>query len=84
MVSQQDIQKQIAFHIKNSGMTQTEIAKKLGIKQPTVSEYVYGRSFPSLETLANLCILLDVSADEILCIEEMQREKRKGMHKAQP
>ncbi|MCM1438392.1 MAG: helix-turn-helix domain-containing protein [Roseburia sp.] len=47
-------------------MTQTEIAKQLGITQSTVSKYLRQDKFPSIDTFANLCRVLDVSADEIL------------------
>lgn len=47
-------------------MTQTEIANKLGISQSTVSKYLRLNKYPSLDTFANLCEILDVSADDIL------------------
>jgi len=48
-------------------MTQTTIANALNIKQPTVGQYLSGRALPALDTLANLCKLLDVDANYILC-----------------
>lgn len=49
-------------------MTQTEIAEKLGIRQPTIGQYLSGRAMPALDTLTNLCRLLDLDANYILCI----------------
>lgn len=69
MITLQQIQERLAECIRSSGMTQTEIANKLGIKQPTVGQYLSGRSMPALDTLANLCKILDVDANYILCIE---------------
>ncbi|MBQ8685987.1 MAG: helix-turn-helix transcriptional regulator [Clostridia bacterium] len=69
MITLQQIHEQIKNAIKYSGLSQTEIAAKLGVKQPTVSEYVSGRSFPALDTLANLCKVLDLDANEILCLK---------------
>ena len=62
------IHKRLAEEIKQSGMSQTEIAKALNIKQSTVAHYIKGDIMPSLDTLANLCKLLDLDANYILCI----------------
>ncbi len=64
-----DIKKRLAESIKQSGLTQQKIADKLGIKQQTVLEYINGKSLPALDTLANLCVILDLDANEILCIK---------------
>ena len=69
MITLSQIQQQIAEAIKQSGMTQTEIGKKLGASQQSISHYVKGDKLPSLDTLANLCVLLDVDPSEILCVK---------------
>ena len=51
-------------------MTQKEIAEKLGINPSTVSKYIRLNKFPSIDTFANLCEILDVSADEILGLKK--------------
>ena len=43
MVTLQEIQKRLVEAIKQSGLSQTALAKKLGISQPTVSGYIKGR-----------------------------------------
>ncbi len=69
MITGTQIQERIKEAIKQSGMTQSEIAKHLGIIQQSVQQYLSGRALPSLETFANLCKLLDVDANYILCQE---------------
>lgn len=68
MITLEQIQARIADAIKQSGLTQTELARRLGIKQQQVSCYVYGKKMPALDTFANLCAVLDVDANDILCI----------------
>ena len=68
MVTISDIQHKISEAIKLCGLTQTEIGKKLGVSQQTVSHYVKGDKMPALDTFANLCILLDIDPSEVLCV----------------
>lgn len=56
--------------IRQSNLTQKEIAQKLGVSQQSVSCYVKGKKLPALDTLANLCAILDIEADYILCLKE--------------
>ena len=76
MVTLSEIQKKLAAAIRNSGRTQTAIAKELGIRQQTVSHYIKGDIYPALDTLANLCALLDLDANDILCIHEYAEPKK--------
>lgn len=73
MINIKTIQNNLREAVKYSGMTQKEIANKLGINPSTVSKYLRLDKFPSLETFANLCVILDVSADEILGITKSNR-----------
>ena len=66
MVELKYIQKRLREEIKNSPLSQKEIAEKLGINASTVSKYTRIDVYPALDTFANLCEILDVSADEIL------------------
>ena len=49
-------------------MKQKEIAAKVHIAPATLSQYLSGRAMPALDTFANLCKVLDVDANDILCI----------------
>lgn len=73
MVTIAEIRDKLKEAIKNSGKSQTEIARLLNIKQPTIACYLADKALPSLDTLANLCILLDLDANEILCISENRK-----------
>ena len=63
-----EIQKRLREAIKLSGRSQKEIAEAIGVSPQTVSKYMREDIFPALDTLAKLCIYLEVSADSILGI----------------
>lgn len=65
-----DIQKRLRECIKQSNMTQKEIAKKIGVSYQTVSKYMREDIFPALDTFAKLCKVLDVKADYILGLSD--------------
>ncbi len=70
MIKLEDIQKRLREEIKNSNLTQKEIAERLGINPSTVSKYLRLDKYPAIDTFANLCEVLDVSADEILGLKK--------------
>lgn len=70
MIYLSEIQKRLRDEIKTSSLSQKEIAARLGINPSTVSKYLRLDKFPALDTFANLCEILDVSADEILGLKK--------------
>ena len=67
MIVMNEIQARLAEAIRQSGITQTELARRLGVRQSNVSHYIKGNKMPALDTFANLCKLLDVDTNYILC-----------------
>ena len=70
MIELKEIQKRLRDEIKSSSLSQKEIANKIGINPSTVSKYVRLDKFPAIDTFANLCEVLDASADEILGLKK--------------
>jgi len=65
-----NIQKRLRESIEQSDLSQKVIAEKIGVSAQTVSKYMTCDIFPTLDTLAKLCAVLDVSADYILGIKD--------------
>lgn len=70
MIKIEDIQCRLREEIKSSNISQKELAQKLGINPSTVSKYLRLDKYPSLETFANICEILDISADEVLGLKK--------------
>lgn len=64
---------------REAGLTQSQLAEKLGITDKAVSKWERGRSMPDLSLLVPLCTLLDITLNELFaggCIaQEELREK---------
>lgn len=65
-----EIQQRLRESIEKSGLEQKFIAKKIGVSAQTVSKYITCDVFPSLDTFARLCKVVDVSSDYILGLKE--------------
>ena len=70
MITIQEIQKRMREAIQYSNISQKELAEKLGVNPSTVSKYMRLDKYPSLDTFANLCEVLDISADDILGLKK--------------
>mgnify|MGYP002517854716 CR=1 FL=1 len=73
MIVLSQIHDKLADAIRESGLTQTAIAKRLGVSQQTIGQYLSGRAMPALDTFANLCAVLDLDPVEILCLNEFDK-----------
>lgn len=63
---EEKISENIKFEIERSGKSKSDIARSIGVKPPTISQYCSGKSQPTLANLSRLCKYLDCSADDIL------------------
>ena len=70
MIKIEDIQKRLREAITYGQISQKELAQKLQINPSTVSKYMRLDKYPSLDTFANICEILDLSADEILGLKK--------------
>lgn len=69
MIILDEIRIKLSETISQSGMKQIEIAKELGVSQQTVSHYLKGDKMPALDMFVNLCRVLDLDENEILCVK---------------
>ena len=65
-----DIGVVIKKYRKEAGMTQEEIANRLGVTTPAVNKWENSNSKPDIELLAPIARLLDISLDTLLSFHE--------------
>ena len=59
---------------KQKGMTQKELAEKVGVSDKTISKWECGNSIPDITYLEALCNSLDISVNELLSGERLTDE----------
>jgi transcriptional regulator with XRE-family HTH domain len=60
------LRENIRFYRTEAGLTQGELAEKLGGKKSLVSNYENGYSLPDILTLGKLCDIFEISLDELV------------------
>lgn len=66
---------------KEKGMTQKELADKLGVTDKAVSRWETGKNYPDIETLKKLAEVLEVSVNELLQGDIKLAENKKNKKK---
>lgn len=54
--------------LNENGLTQTQFAVKIGVKQSQVSEWLQGKAKPGYDTLRQMSLTFNISADYFLGI----------------
>lgn len=62
---------------KELKLTQAQLAEKLGITNRAVSKWETGKSMPDASLLLELCEILNISANELLCGKRLSEEEQK-------
>lgn len=64
------ISERIRFLRLDMGLSQTKLAKELGVSQDTVSLWERGKSYPDAEMIIKLARFFNVPSDYILGLED--------------
>ncbi|MDE6757728.1 MAG: helix-turn-helix domain-containing protein [Clostridia bacterium] len=70
MITLEQIRINISEAIKQCELTQTELARKIGVRQQQISCYVKCEKLPTLDTFAKLCAVLELEASDLLCVKD--------------
>lgn len=73
MITIDEIRKRLINAITESGISKSELAKKIGVCHQAIGQYLYQNRMPSLETFANICVVLDLDANDILCVADFKK-----------
>ena len=71
MLNQEKTGKFIAEMRRKQNLTQKQLAEKIGVSDKTVSKWETGRSMPDNAILLDICLILDISVNELLCGEKL-------------
>ena len=76
-MNQEKIGKFIASKRKEKNMTQSELAEKLGVTDKSIGNWENGRNMPDLSLLKPLCKELDITVNDLLSGEKLNKANEK-------
>ena len=74
MITYSQIQIKLARAIEQSKYSKAEISKEIGIKETSLDKYLYGNTKPPVYIFANLCKILNLDANDILCVADYKKK----------
>lgn len=75
-MDQQKIGAFIAECRKEKGMTQAQLAEKLGVSDKSVSRWENGRTMPDMSLYEDLCAILDIQVSELLYAKKLEDHEK--------
>lgn len=69
--------KNLTEFMKTNNITQTQLADKLNTTQATVSRWLSGAHQPNIDTFGRICIVFNISPNELIGYDEMSKEGAK-------
>ncbi|MBD5100556.1 MAG: helix-turn-helix transcriptional regulator [Clostridiales bacterium] len=82
MITYENIRKKLAKAVADSQLTQEDVSKLLGIKEPVLERYISGKSKMPVYIFANLCGVLKLDVNDILCVTDYRKELQKNNAKS--
>lgn len=70
----------LRMYREKNKLTSEELAKKIHVSQPNISQWENGDRIPNIEKLRLLCLALDVSADDLIGIPSKTNKDFKAKH----
>lgn len=75
-----NIQANISKYRKKSGLSQAELAQKIGVKNSTVSSWERGANAPDIETLFGICRLFNVTVADMFGCDTVNYDDKLTVH----
>ena len=68
MITYSQIQIKLTKAVEQSELTKAQIAQQIGITETRLEKYLYGNTKPPVYIFANICKVLKLDANDILCV----------------
>ena len=82
MISIDKIREKLIEAIKQSGLSQTELAKQIGVVPQSVAQYFSGRAVPELDSFDKICSVLYIDPADILFIDAYNKDWTNNIYAA--
>ena len=65
-----NVKRNLGYYLSLRGISQKELAEKLGVSQSAVTNWIKGKNAPDIEVVAEICDVLEISVSDLFGKEE--------------
>ena len=77
MIDFRKVGRKISSYRKRKNLSQNELAERMYVSRQLVSKWENGTGIPKIDHIIDLCEILDVNFEELLCINDEKESSRK-------
>lgn len=65
-----NVKQNLGYYLSLRGISQKELAEKLGVSQSAVTNWIKGKNSPDIEVVAEICDVLEISVSDLFGKDE--------------
>ena len=77
MIDFRKVGRNISSYRKRKNLSQDELAERMYVSRQLVSKWENGTGIPKIDHIIDLCEILDVNFEELLCLNDEKEGSRK-------
>ena len=77
MIDFRKVGRKISSYRKRKNLSQDELAERMYVSRQLVSKWENGTGIPKIDHIIDLCEILDVNFEELLCLNDGKEGSRK-------
>lgn len=77
MIDFRKVGRKISSYRKRKNLSQDELAERMYVSRQLVSKWKNGTGIPKIDHIIDLCEILDVNFEELLCLNDEKEGSRK-------
>ncbi len=75
MIDFEKVGRKITFYRKQKNLSQDELAEEMYVSRQLISKWENGTGVPKIDHVIDLCTILEVDFEELLCLNEDKEER---------
>lgn len=68
----ENVKKNLGYYLSLQGISQKELAERLGVSQSAVTNWIKGKNSPDIEAVAQICQVLRISVSDLFGAGDME------------
>lgn len=71
-----NVRRNLGYYLTLNGISQKELAERLGVSQSAVSNWIKGYNSPDIEVAAEICNILNITISDLFGVNDTENESK--------